>query len=196
MRATSIFLVFSIINIVLISCNKKTTSRLPVKELNTATTVFESGRLWKDTYEKFSPPSCTGKIYPLRYRMLDVDTAMVRKFLVVQGNEPGKLNLDTLLIEIPYPDGTWESFRISQVQVMAPELAAKYPFIKTYSGNAKLYPADQIRIEVSPDGLRVMVLSVKGTMLIDPYCNNDKVHMISYLKKDMPEGAKEEFERK
>lgn len=153
-------------------------------------------RIWKDTPGNISPPLCQGKIYPLRYRLLDVDTAMVKNLLIKQGREPGKINTDTILIEIPFPDGSWESFSISQVQVMAPELAAKYPYLKTYSGNSKLYPADQIRIEATPDGLRVMVLSVKGTVLIDPFCDNDKVHMISYLKRDMPEGAKEEFEKK
>ncbi len=102
---------------------------------------------------------------------------------------------DTLSIEIPIPDGSWEVFRVSQVQVMAPELAAKYPYLKTYSGTSKLYPADQIRLEVSPDGIRGMILSSRGTILVDPFCKNDKLHMISFFKKNLPEGGKEDFEK-
>lgn len=190
-RFSLIILVF-----VLFSCTKKT---VPAKSETGTDLLKEStftSRIWKNTPGNISPPLCQGKIYPLRYRLLDVDTSLLKNLLIKQGSEPGKINTDTILIDIPFPDGSWESFSISQVQVMAPELAAKYPYLKTYSGNSKLYPADQIRIEATPDGLRVMVLSVKGTVLIDPFCDNDKGHMISYLKRDMPEGAKEEFEKK
>lgn len=154
------------------------------------------GRLWKDagiTHEKLI---CPGKIIPLSYRMLDTDTAAAKQLLLIDGPAPGLVSTDTILLDIPIPDGTWEKYRINQVQVMAPELAAKYPGIKTYSGVNVVFPADQIRLEVNPQGLRGMVLSDRGTILLDMYCENDIIHMISFFKKYLPEGSKEDFENK
>jgi len=173
-------------------CSPKTTNNVSEKQESSA---VNSKKIWKDTDPTFTNRECPGKIFPTSYRMLDVDTAMMRHLLIIQGNKPGEISTDTILIDIPLPDESWEEFRITQVQVMAPELAAKYPYIKTYSGYAKLYPADQIRLEVSPEGIRAMILSSRGTVLIDPFCKEDKLHMISFFKKNLPEGAKQDFEK-
>jgi len=133
---------------------------------------------------------------PLGYRLLETDTSNLRKKLLIEGSEPGLIATDTIEIDIPLPDGTWEMFKLFQVQVMAPELAAKYPYLKTFSGNSKTFPADQIRLEVYPGGIRAMILSSRGTILLDPFCENDKLLMISYYKRNLPEGTKEEFETK
>lgn len=158
--------------------------------------AVKSERIWKDTDTTFTKYLCPGKVFPVTYRLLDVDTSMVRKLLIVHNEQPGVITSDTILIEIPIPDGTWEKFRINQVQVMAPELAAKYPYLKTYSGTSLAYPADQIRLEANPEGIRAMILSTRGAILLDPFCKDDKLHMISYFKKNLPEGLKEEFEEK
>ena len=156
----------------------------------------KSDRIWKDTDSTFTKNTCPGKVFPITYRLLEVDTAKVRKLFIVHSDQPGVITKDTLLIEIPIPDGTWEKFKINQVQVMAPELAAKYPYLKTYSGTSMAYPADQIRLEANPEGISGMILSTRGTILLDPFCKDDKLHMISYFKKNLPEGLKEEFEEK
>ena len=159
-------------------------------------TQVASGRIWKDADSGFDPASCPGKIMPSAYRLLTVDTVVANKKLVFQGKEPGLIAIDSVEVEIPMPDGSWEKYKISQVQVMAPELAAKFPYLKTYAGYSLQFPADQIRLEVNPEGIRVLILSTRGSILIDPVCKDDKIHMISFFKKDMPEGSKEDFERK
>ncbi|MDQ3051295.1 MAG: hypothetical protein M3Q95_10460 [Bacteroidota bacterium] len=152
-------------------------------------------RLWNDSDSSYIQPACPGKILPLTYRLLKLDTMKVRNQLMIQGPEPGLVSKETFNIEIPLPDGTWEPFVMTQVQVMAPELAAKFPYLKTYSGYSSVYPADQIRLEAGPDGVSAMILSTRGSIMIDPFCKDDKIYMISYFKKNLP-GGKEEFEIK
>ncbi len=152
-------------------------------------------RIWKDADTTVTNFSCPAFPLPLEYRLLDFDTAASRKLLIFQGEHPGEVSADIIMVEIPMPDGSWELFQVNQVQVMAPALAAKYPYIKTYAGTSKLYPADQIRLEANPEGIRCMVLSDRGTVLLDPFCKMGPLHMMSYYKKNMPEGSKEDFER-
>ena len=180
----------------LLACSKKVTDppasqqELPVVK-NTATQRF-----WKDIDTSFVNRNCPGKIFPIAYRTLKVDSSLVKEKLLIEGDFPGVVNKDTLELEIPLPDGTWEKFRINQVQVMAPVLAAKYPYIKTYAGSSMVYPADQLRMELNSATARIMILSTRGTILVEPACGEDKVHVISFFKKNMPEGSKEDFERK
>jgi hypothetical protein len=156
----------------------------------------EPSRIWKDADSLAFQPNCPGKILPISYRMLIADTVQIKNKLITEGDFPGVVNKDTLVIDIPLPDGTWEKFRITQVQVMAPVLAAKYPYIKTYSGNSMLYPADQVRLEINSGTVRIMILSTRGTILLESFCPDDHLRVISFYKKNMPEGTKENFERK
>jgi hypothetical protein len=40
-----------------------------------------------------------------------------------------------------------------------------------------------------------MILSSRGTIMMDPFCGFDTLHVISYYKKNLPGDVKEEFER-
>ncbi len=187
------FLLFPAAISLLQGCSSKST-RLPAEQSETVSVTQQtSDRLWKDPDTSFTRPGCPGKILPLSYRMLELDTANVRKQLIVQGPEPGLVSKETFNIEIPLPDGTWEQFTMTQVQVMAPELAAKFPYLKTYAGTSTVYPSDQLRLEAGPDGVSAMILSTRGSIMLDPFCKGDKIHMISYFKKNLP-GGKEDFE--
>lgn len=139
--------------------------------------------------------SCTGKVFPTQYRLLAVNYAALRQFLVRQGPTPGELSTDTLMLALPMPDGTNENFVISQIRVLAKELAAKFPEIKTYSGKSQLHPTSTIRVDISPQGFRAMVQSEAGAMVVDPWCRNDTIHVISYYRKYLPENTKEDFEK-
>lgn len=139
--------------------------------------------------------NCAGKVFPTQYRLLSVNYAALRQFLVRQGPTPGELSTDTLVLAIPKPDGTNENFVISQIRVLATELAAKFPEIKTYSGKSKVHPTSTIRVDISPQGFRAMVQSEAGALLVDPWCRNDTIHVISYYRKYLPENTKEDFEK-
>ena len=71
-------------------------------------------------------------------------------------------------LELPYPDGTLHRFALTQVPVMAPALAARYPQIQTYAGHGLDEPTASVRLETSPAGLHAQVLnSNSGTLSIE-----------------------------
>ncbi len=87
-------------------------------------------------------------------------------------------------IIIPYPDNSFGEFLINEVPVMAPELAAKYPQIKTYSGR-NIKTNEIIRLDITPKGFHGMIFSKKGQVYIDPVTKNDTEQYQVYYRKDL-----------
>jgi len=77
---------------------------------------------------------------------------------------------DAVTLELPYPDGSLHRFAVTQVPVLAPALAARYPQIQTYAARALDEPATTARLEWTPAGLHAEVLTPAGplSVLADP----------------------------
>ena len=94
-------------------------------------------------------------------------------------------------ISLPTPDGSFARFRVEEVALMEPELAAKYPGIKTYRGRGIDDPAAVLHLDVNPDTLHAQVLSPSGTWYVDPYWHGDGSLYMSYGKKDLLSGDRQ-----
>ncbi len=98
-----------------------------------------------------------------------------------------------LIIAFPNADGEFENYRITEAPVMHPELAAKYPGIKSYAGQGVDDRTDVIRFSISPKGLQSMRLSAKKDVaFIEPY-TKDLTEYTVYKRADKTSGA-EDFE--
>jgi len=69
-------------------------------------------------------------------------------------------------LELPYPDGTLHRFALTQVPVLAPALAARFPNIRTYAGQSLDDPTTTARLETSPAGLHAQVLTLTSSFSI------------------------------
>ena len=93
---------------------------------------------------------------------------------------------ETVSLTLPMPDGSYESYDLVESPIMAPELAAKFPEIKTYcgTGTGKNRGAS-VRISVTPDGVHAQVLGITGgTVYLDPMGKDSADLCVAYRKAD------------
>lgn len=96
-------------------------------------------------------------------------------------------------INLPTPSGKFARFNIVSSPIMAPELAAQFPEIQTFSGQGIDDPAATLRFDVTPVGFHAQVLSPSGAYYIDPFWHLDNSAYISYYKSDLMRTADRVF---
>ncbi|MBS0569208.1 MAG: hypothetical protein JSS28_01240 [Proteobacteria bacterium] len=104
---------------------------------------------------------------PLRdYRALTVDVDGLQRTL----DQAADASIDAagVRLELPLPDGTTPAFRVWRTQVMAPELAARYPQIRSFVARAIDRPEVEARLDESPFGFSAMIREPDGVSLIQP----------------------------
>ena len=154
----------------------------------------QGGNNWTDiTAEQAAQVRGERRIAPQRARTLALDVAAMRAMLLqVPVGELSDVAASTHLIELPLPEGGTAAFRLLEVPVMHPELQARYPEIRTYTG-VGLEDGALLKMDLTPHGFHAMVLTPGGDdWFIDPLAFGDDAHCLSYLKrhfrKTLPEG--------
>ncbi|MCA8832562.1 reprolysin-like metallopeptidase [Hymenobacter pini] len=112
------------------------------------------------------------------FRAVNVQLDVVRTVLGTAPAEGTAARLSATVISLPLPDGTSQRFRVVQVPVMAPELAAKYPNIRTYAAQGIDDPTATASLEISPEGLYAQILSASATVYIDPTAQGQATHLV------------------
>ena len=127
----------------------------------------------------------------LSYRVFELEQIVLQNTLAVAPAEAGTRAADSpAVITLPMPDGTFQRFAFVDSPVMAPELAAKYPEIRTYLGQGLDDPHATVRFDWSPSGFHGFVRSPSGTAIIDPYVRGQTELYASYYRHDIsPEAA-------
>ena len=94
-----------------------------------------------------------------------------------------KSTLATSQIDLPMPYGGLQTFNVAEISVMAPELAAKYPQIKTY----KVVSANDASItgvvDTGAKGFHAYLHTADGEVFIDPLSSTQQEYY-SYYKRD------------
>lgn len=93
---------------------------------------------------------------------------------------------ESLLIQFPDSDGKIRDYIIQEASVMAPELQAKFPEIRSYTGWQKNHPENTIRFSITPStGISVMYFDNWDISYLDSY-TKDNSAFILYKRKDLP----------
>jgi hypothetical protein len=123
---------------------------------------------------------------PKTYRTLTLSSAKLITILARAPLEFSKNHAEPVRLTLPIPDGTFQTFRIVESPIMEPALAAKFPEIKTYSGQGIDDPMATTRFDWTPQGFHALILSSAGTVLIEPYNAGSTESYIVYFQRDVP----------
>ena len=88
----------------------------------------------------------------------------------------------TVVLSFPNSEGVFERFRIYEASIMEPELAARYPEIKSYAGQGIDDPTAVIRFSVSHLGFQSMRLSGNQPATFIETLNNDTSLYTAYSR--------------
>ncbi|MDM8540493.1 M12 family metallo-peptidase [Desulfococcaceae bacterium HSG9] len=125
-------------------------------------------------------------IAPDKFRLFTLDETNLERILIQAPLErldlPLRFRPMPAQINLPTPDGNYDTFEFSEAPVMAPELAAKYPEIRTYLGYRVGNPSISVRFDFTPAGFHAQVLAPGNTYYIDPYYKGESY--ASYYRRD------------
>ncbi len=124
-------------------------------------------------------------IIPQSYRTLELDLQDLSSALNQAPNEDlTNVKESGFMLSLPLPDNSFATFKVVESPVMANELAAKYPQIKTFLGQGVSDRTARVRFDITPAGFHAIIFSSHGTVYIDPYSLGETRYYISYYKKD------------
>lgn len=112
---------------------------------------------------------------------LSID-ALKSKLESAPSEEDKKDGLAGIQIELPLPDGSFETFEMYDSPVFASKLAAKYPSIKSYKGSSIKNPSSNVRFDLGPYGFHAAIHTPSKVYYIDPY---SKITTDEYLIYDV-----------
>ena len=138
---------------------------------------------WKEisTNVAFSNSATKAYLPVAQGRTFSLDFASMQNYL---GNAP-KENSEAamnnpLLVDIPMPDGEMITFGIYEISIMAPELAAEHPEIKTYAGQSKKDPEVSVRITTGPLGFHSTVFRRGTADVVESVAVGNTEHYLSF----------------
>ncbi len=82
------------------------------------------------------------------------------------------------------PDGTLKKFRVVESPVMAPELCAAYPMIKTFNVMGIDLPGTYGKLDFTMWGFHAMLRGLAGDIYIDPFCRFNNEDYNVYYRND------------
>lgn len=123
--------------------------------------------------------------------ILDVDQ-LKSHLKTTPKSETGLVVASTVTLDIPMLDGSFEKYSIYETSNMAPELAAKFPEIKSYRGKSLNKSNKTLSFGLSPKGIKMILFSQdEKPVVIEPASKDGSVYLVSPAVPDLlPENDK------
>lgn len=145
------------------------------------TTAFEPSEL------VLNAPLPNQHIWASTFQLFDIDFEALNNQLngadIPHRNDaqPGS----DLIIQLPNPDGSYDTYRVLKNTTMHPDLATAYPEIRTYDVVGVSDRVKKGKIDITPHGFHAMIFDrVNGTFFIDPIQQGNTETYMVYFKKD------------
>ena len=121
----------------------------------------------------------TQSVHPLQYLVYTADDAALTLQLSTLSADPNEAQI----VDLPMPDGSLTQFRVWQTPIMPAHLAAKYPGLMTFTGEAVTDPHITAKLDLTVYGFHAMIFDGNNTSFIDPYDKfHDGYYMVHYKR--------------
>jgi hypothetical protein len=159
----------------------------------TGSTFAQKGKsYWNPIPESEIQVTGERTIIPDKYKTFHLSGIDLKNLLFSAPNEDKvSLRNSQVIVELPLPDGSVQKFRVVEAPVMAPELAAQYPNIKTFNVEGIDDPRANGKLDWNDFGFHGMIRKPSGDMFIDPYSRNNTSDYISYYTADFNKNPKD-----
>ncbi len=151
--------------------------------------VNAQNNFWQDVQESSFIANETQKklIKPSNFRAVKLNTSALLLALQSAPMEfTASAQTSPLVLTLPLPDGTFGRFAIVQSPMMEPGLQAKFPSIRTYSGQGLDDPSATLVMDWTEFGFHAQVRAAANSFYIDPYAQGETTQYMVYTKKDLP----------
>ncbi|HKE58671.1 MAG TPA: zinc-dependent metalloprotease family protein, partial [Pyrinomonadaceae bacterium] len=128
---------------------------------------------------------------PRNFRPLTLNLEVLEAKLLQAPKESSETAANKVTLSLPVPDGSFMNFDFQESSIMEEALAQRYPEIKTYRGQGIDDPTAITRFDWTPQGFHAIILSTRGTILIEPETQGHGANYIAYFQSEMPKGSGE-----
>ena len=147
-----------------------------------------TGHSFAETWKPADVSSMTSAspryIKPVKARYFEPDqAALLAEFEASPKERTGNIRNYGKVISLPMPDGRTARFAVAAYDMMESGLAAKWNFIRTYTGQGIDDPAASLKVDFTSFGFHYQVLSPSGAFYADPVFHGDKRFIQVYDKK-------------
>ncbi len=107
----------------------------------------------------------------------------VEKFKEVLSQCPKRFNSfgqSNVIITLPTEDGKFKKYRVKEASALHPDLAKKFPDIKSYVGRSVSGENEVVHFSLGYNNFRAMIMKPDATITnIKPFANNSKTYMVT-----------------
>jgi len=123
--------------------------------------------------------------FPTEYRLFELDLAPLREAMM--GIAGPNRTATKAVITLPDASGKPENFEITEASNFHPDLQARFPDIRAYSGRSLTNPGSTLKISLSPSGVQTMVFrSGDESEYMEPYSQDGRIYAV--FRRQRPAG--------
>lgn len=152
-----------------------------VSALITVSGFSQTGKSWSVNNESRSNISADKAVarqsFPAEFKLFNLNADPLRQELFsIVGKSPSK---HSAIISLPNADGNIEQFEVFEASNFEPDLQAKFPEIRAYSGKGITDKYATLKLSISPQGIQTMVFRTgKDNEFIEPYSTDHTVYAV------------------
>ncbi|HWN88654.1 MAG TPA: hypothetical protein VNM35_06315, partial [Chitinophagaceae bacterium] len=114
--------------------------------------------------------------YPKEFRLFNLNIEPLRQELLSVVDRSSK---HSAVITLPNANGELEQFELYEASNFEPDLQAKFPEIRAYSGKGITDQYATVKLSISPQGIQSMVFRTgMDNEFIEPYSNDHRVYSV------------------